>query len=295
MESRRIRVDTVKHTEEDIWVDLWKQAHDAYANYKKENSDPVLDDDNEFYMVGEVYNYYISGGRDFNYGDKIVDFYSAGFKSLINFDFKVDANKSYESIFSKYDTLLHGPLKGKSVLNYISSHDDGGPFDKERRRTKESATKLLLCPGGVQIYYGDETARSLSVEANGDATLRSFMNWDELYEDLEIHGVKRQEIIRHWQKLGTFRRDNPAIGAGRHLMLSEQPYTFSRIFNDGSIHNQVVVSLDCPIGEKKINVLGVFADKAKVRDVYGEVASIVEKGIVTLDTPYDIVLLKHED
>ena len=286
------RVDTVKHTEASVWDDLWQQAYQAYANYKKENSDPVLDDDNDFYMVGEVYNYYISGGRDFNYGDEVVDFYNEGFKSLINFDFKSDAHNSYEEIFSKYDTLLHGPLKGKSVLNYISSHDDGGPFDKERKRTIEGGTKLLLCPGGVQIYYGDETGRSLSVEADGDATLRSFMNWDQLKEGTSINGISTQEILEHWQKVGSFRRDNPAIGAGRHQMISAQPYVFKRSYSYNNQENKVVVGLDLPKGSKTINVSGVFANKTKVKDAYGEVFAIVEAEHITVDTPYDVVLIE---
>ena len=289
------RIDTVKHTEAAVWDDLWQQAYLAYANYKKEHSDPVLDDDNDFYMVGEVYNYYISGGRDYNYGDEVVDFYDSGFKSLINFDFKSDAHNGYEQIFSKYDSLLHGPLKGKSILNYVSSHDDGGPFDKERKRTIESGTKLLLCPGGVQIYYGDETGRSLSVEADGDAVLRSFMNWDELNAGADINGISTQDILRHWQKIGSFRRDNPAVGAGRHQMVTEEPYVFKRTYNHGSKTNKVIVGLDLPKGQKKIRVGDTFADKAKIRDTYGEVGAVVENGYITIDTPYDIALIEQVD
>jgi alpha-amylase len=37
-------------------------------------------------------------------------------------------------------------LKGNSVLNYLSSHDDGGPFDAKRTKTIEAGTKLLLSP-----------------------------------------------------------------------------------------------------------------------------------------------------
>ena len=285
------RVDTVKHTEEDIWLDLWKQAKMAYEKYKANHSDPIYEQDVEFYMVGEVYNYYVSGGRDYDYGDKKVDFFANGFRSLINFDFKTDAHKSYEDIFSKYDGQLHGPLKGKSIVNYISSHDDGGPFDKERMRSIEAGTKLLLCPGGAQIYYGDETARSLSVEAEGDAVLRSFMNWDELAKDDNIQGVSRLSILRHWQKLGVFRRDNPAVGAGRHKVISTSPYVFQRIWEDGG--NDVVVGLDLPQGHKEISVGEVFAEAEKVRDAYGDVMGQVKDGKVMIDSPYDIVLLER--
>jgi alpha-amylase len=36
--------------------------------------------------------------------------------------------KDYEFIFSKYSAILNGELKGNTVLNYLSSHDDGGPL-----------------------------------------------------------------------------------------------------------------------------------------------------------------------
>lgn len=52
---------------------------------------------------------------------------------------------------------LNGALKGKSVLNYLTSHDDGEPFDKRRIKPMEAATKLLLSPGASQVYYGDES------------------------------------------------------------------------------------------------------------------------------------------
>jgi alpha-amylase len=48
--------------------------------------------------------------------------------------------KDYEFIFSKYSAILNGELKGNTVLNYLSSHDDGGPFDAKRTKTIEAGT-----------------------------------------------------------------------------------------------------------------------------------------------------------
>jgi alpha-amylase len=113
-------------------------------------------------------------------------------------------------------------MKGYSVLNYLSSHDDGQPFDALRQRPYETANKLLLAPGAAQIYYGDETARLLKVEgAEGDATLRSFMNWDELASNAQ-RGVNRVRDVReHWARLGRFRQAHPAVGAGVHRMIQQ--------------------------------------------------------------------------
>ena len=285
------RVDTAKHTEAGIWAELYKEAVIAFADWKAANANDVLDD-SEFYMFGEVYNYAISSGRDFDYGDRKVDFFDNGFKSLINFDFKWDAKNDYESIFVKYDTMLHGELKGKTVVNYLSSHDDGAPFDQQREKALESGTKLLLCPGSPQIYYGDETSRELVAEgAEGDANLRTFMNWEELQNNAKRGGVNVQAVLEHWQKLGKFRAKHPSVGAGRHQMLSEAPYVFSRSLALEGYTDQVVVGLDFPIGPKSVDVSSVFADGMEITDHYSGSTAKVANGIIEIDTAFPILLL----
>jgi alpha-amylase len=284
------RVDTAKHTESYVWEELLEEATKAFDIWKKANPDEVLGD-NEFYMVGEVYNYNISGGRLFDYGDQKVDFYKDGFKSLVNFEFKYDVKNDYEFIFSKYSNYLNGDLKGKTVLNYISSHDDGTPFDQERKNPLEVGTKLLLCPGEVQIYYGDESARLLNADAEGDATLRSFMNWNEITQNTERNGYKIKDVLNHWQKLGTFRNAHPSVGAGVHEMLTQQPYTFKRTFNKNNYEDKVVVGLGLAAGEKSISVKDVFKDGEKIKDYYSNQTVVVSNGSVKLDSPFDIVLL----
>jgi alpha-amylase len=284
------RVDTAKHTEAYVWKELFNEAVKAFNAWKEANPDKVLDD-NEFYMVGEVYNYNISGKRFFDFGDQKVDFYKDSFKSLINFEYKYDAKNDYETIFSKYSTYLNDSLQGKTVLNYISSHDDGAPFDQERKNPIETGTKLLLCPGETQIYYGDESARLLNEEANGDATLRSFMNWEEIDQNIERNGFKVQEILTHWQKLGFFRNAHPSVGAGVHEMLTQEPYTFKRTFSKNDYEDKVVVGLGLEAGEKMIAVKGVFENGETLKDYYSNQMVTVEDGFVKLDSSFDIVLL----
>ncbi len=236
------RLDTAKHTEEDVWSDLRKEADRAYEEWLAMHPDVFPGD--RFYMVGEVYNYVISGGRYFDFGDTLVDFYAEGIDHLINFEFKYDARNHYETLFSKYSSILHDELEGKGVMNYLSSHDDSDPFDKMREQPFEAATKLLLCPGACQVYYGDESSRLLFAPgANGDANLRSFMNWDKLEENADVNGYRLQEIREHYSKLGKFRRDHPAVGAGRHEMISMEPYVFKRTYSIGDQVDQVVLCL----------------------------------------------------
>jgi alpha-amylase len=285
-------VDTVKHTEGYLWKDLYESAAKAFEDWKKDNPEAKLDD-LPFYMVGEVYGYYAINGRDYNYGDTIVDFFDEGFTSMINFGFKDAAKSSYESIFSRYDEALQGPLKGKTIVHYVSSHDDGSPFDPLREKPIEAGTKLMLCPGGVQIYYGDESARTLNVEAAGDARLRSFMNWDEIDSNADVNGKKVKDVLTHWQKLGQFRNAHPAIGAGKHQKISDAPYTFSRVWSEGDVTDKVVVALDTGSGKKTISVGDVFADGTTVKDYYSGVETKVVDGQVEVDSEDDVVLISQ--
>jgi len=282
------RVDTVKHTTEDVWADFSKICKNTFAEYKQNNPEKVLDD-NDFFMVGEVYGYGINGKKLYDFGDKKVDYFAHGFDNLINFDFKGDANKLYEELFSNYASILSSDLKGLGIMNYVSSHDDGWPFDKKREKTMEAGTKLLLTPGISQVYYGDETSRSLEIEGTvGDATLRSFMNWDDIKNN-----PNTQKVLKHYQKLGQFRKNHPAIGAGNHQEISKAPfYTFSRTFTKDNFTDRVIVGLDLPSGKKEILVSGIFEEGTELHDAYSGTKTTVKKGKATIDSPETIVLLE---
>lgn len=284
------RVDTVKHANENAWAELYKEASYAFDIWKQKNPNSVLDD-NPFYMVGEVYNYGISGGREFDFGDKKVDYFDHGFHSLINFELKHDAAMSYDAIFTKYSKLLHTQLKNKSTVNYLTSHDDGQPFDQERKQPIRAANVLLMTPGASQVYYGDETARSLVIDSTqGDATLRSFMNWEEL-DSLP----KTKNTLAHWQKLGKFRNNHPAVGAGKHERLSVNPYVFSRTYVQEDYKDKVVVGLDLPKGKKSLSVKGFFGDGTTLYDTYSNTEVIVNQGKVVLENDFDIALLEVKE
>ncbi|WOX06874.1 alpha-amylase family glycosyl hydrolase [Microbulbifer pacificus] len=281
------RVDTVKHTEPEIWAVLKKEASVALAEWKAANTDKKLDD-REFFMVGEVYHFGVdnfanSDGRFYDYGDRKVDFFNYGFDSLINMGFASHAAKDMESIFSTYSGILHGgALEGVSVLNYLGSHDDQGSYDRERKQVKSAALKLMLAPGAAQIYYGDEIARPMIDEqAYGDASMRVPMDWSSL------QNANTSDILAHWQKLGRFRQSHLAVGAGVHQQISAAPYVFSRTLDN----DRVMVAVDMPAGEKVVKAADVFAEGALVKDYYSGVEARVENGVLTFDTEFDVLLL----
>jgi alpha-amylase len=279
------RMDTAKHFEEAVSAELKHEAERAFADWKQAHQDKVLDS-LPFYMMGEVYGWDPSQGRDFSYGDRTVDFFDYGYDGLINFAFKSERG-ALDDLFTRYAAALHGALRGVAFLNYIDSHDDGSPYDADRKDPFGAGTRLLLAPGGAQIYYGDELARPLKVDgARGDANLRSLMNWQDL-----ARGGTTAAVLEHWRKLGRFRRAHPAVGAGEHHELQAKPYIFSRTLERNGLVDRVLVAMDQGEGAKTIPVFGAFPDGTTLVDAYSGARGTVRNGAVVLATPSGLVLL----
>jgi alpha-amylase len=283
------RMDTAKHFGEAVSAELKRESETAFAEWKRTHPAQVLDG-LPFHMMGEVYGFGLGPSRAYDFGDRAVDYYSFGYDALINFGFKSDAAWPADSLFTRYATALHtGPLRGVAILNYIASHDDGGPYDRDRRDPMGAGTRLLLAPGGAQIYYGDELARPLTIAgAEGDANLRSFMNWADL-----ARGDPTTAILAHWRTLGRFRRAHPAVGAGVHRRLRAEPYVFSRTLSANGRVDRVVVAMNHPLGAKTIPVTGVFPDGTHLVDAYSGASGTVRNGAIALTTPFDLALLSE--
>jgi len=287
------RVDTAKHTEASVWEEFRVICNASFAQWKEEHPESVLDE-TPFYLVGEVYSYDLHHLREHDFGDRKEDFFNNSFDALINFHIKGTQDMSLEALYSDYSNILNGPMDGFGTLNFMSSHDDGSPFDKARKNPYETARRLLLAPGTAQIYYGDELSRPLIIEGTqGDATLRSFMNWDDLENNAQT-----AKILNYWQRLGQFRARHMAIGAGIHQQISQAPYTFSRVFNDKRHSDQVVVAVlndaDIKMAREglRIDLGGVFAEGTQLRDAFtGQEYSVTDGGVY-LTVFEDVILLE---
>jgi alpha-amylase len=285
------RVDTVKHVEEFVWKELETEGIIALKEWKSNNPTKKLDD-LLFWMTGEVYNYYgPSMGRRFTGDGFNVDYYDNGFANLINFQFRNDANEGLESLFSKYDNLLQNQLgQGKSALNFLANHDTDQVFDRNRTRTYEAGTKLLLSPGPAQIYYGDETARTLNpgAGATGDATLRSNMNFNELGNPTSLASL----TLKHFQKIGKFRREHLAVGAGKHTKLQDTPYAFKREYNKSGLTDKALVYTGND-GDFKgaLNVYNLWPNGTELLDYFSGTLATVSNGAVTFGKNFGLVLI----
>ena len=164
------------------------------------------------------------------------------------------------------------------MLNYISSHDTR-LFPRDR--LIEAGNALLLAPGGVQIFYGDETARPDGPVPNSDPqqSTRSDMNWDTV----------NPAVLAHWQRLGSFRARHVALARGEHQRLGSTPYSFSR--TDRASGDRVVVGLDVAAGAR-LAVGSVFAEGAVLTDAYSGRRLVVRGGAVDVPQAAPAVLLE---
>ncbi|WP_157771439.1 carbohydrate binding domain-containing protein, partial [Paenibacillus sonchi] len=250
------RIDTAKHVQIDRWKELKTSASSSLAKWRQNNpTKPGADWTDNFWMTGEVWGHGL--GRS-NYFDN-------GFDSLINFSFQGSNMSDLEGLFSRYASELNGDLPNYNMLNYLSSHDKGL---YNRGNLIQAGTALLLLPGGVQTFYGDETARPFGpTGSDQDQGSRSQMNWSGM----------NQSVLSHWQKLGQFRNNHIAVGAGTHKKIADGPYTFSRTYEKDDVLDKVVVATGAS-GTVDVNVSGIFPDGTTVRDAYTKNEAVVSGG-----------------
>lgn len=263
------RCDTAKHVELASWQALKDASTTALADWKSRNPGKKIDDA-PFWMVGEV----------FPHGVERDAYFDNGFDSLLNFDLqdsKLGDMAALNDLYAGYaHRLADGSAGGKAfdVLSYISSHDTRL---YRRDRLIEAGTALLLSPGGVQIYYGDESARPDGPASAGDPqqATRSDMNWSSI----------NPVVLSHWQKLGQFRARHVALARGKHQRLAEQPYAFSRVYGTDRI-----VAMPQAQGAVSVPVGGVFKDGETVRDAYSGASGKVAGGVFKLDATGTVLL-----
>lgn len=267
------RCDTAKHIDIYRWQELKDECNKALKTWRKSNpNSPGSSWTDDFWMTGEV----------FGQGLEKNQYYNNGFDSIINFDFpKGDSLEYLEEIYSEYANKINTE-NNFNVLSYISSHDTG----LTRSNMINLGTKLLMSPGGVEIYYGDESNRKAStntVTTAKDQPSRSDMNWDTM----------DKEVLSHWQKLGQFRANHISIGAGTHKMLQSSPYAFSRTYKKNDINDKVVIATEVQ-SKSEIDVSSVWPDDTKIKDYYTGKKYTVKNGKVNITPNKNEVILLEE-
>jgi alpha-amylase len=220
------RVDSAKHVELATFEALKEHCTAALAEWKAQNPAKKIDDAS-FWMTAEVFSHGV-----------VKDAYhtSGGFDSVINFDFQtrlggmlqavngpLGASDDLDDLYDEMASAIFGDSTF-GILSYVSSHDTRLHFSfvhRDAARQREAGTALLLAPGGVNVFYGDESGRR-DGPTGGDLfqSTRSDMNFADIDD----------AILQHWQKVGTFRARHAAVGAGAHQRLASPAgaYAFSR-------------------------------------------------------------------
>jgi alpha-amylase len=270
------RCDTAKHVDQTCWAELKKYASLALEEWRKANPGKT-DYDTPFWTVGEAWDHGVV---------KDAYFETGMFDAMINFSFRKNLLKGY-SILPKLYTFMSDTMRGEDInaLSYISSHDTAL---YTRSNLIKGGTALLLAPGAVQIYYGDETARPAAWPDTpyADQKLRSDMNWENPDE----------AVFAHFCILGTFRSRHPAVGAGIQTEIQAAPYIFARVCESGSITDTIVVVIGDANVNTSIPVNGFFEEGDKVRNAYDGTEAVVKDGSITFTTGENgVILLEKAD
>lgn len=229
-----------------VALDRWRAAHP---------DDPASRWNDRFYMTGDF---------DCASIDYKPDYARAGFSSLVNF------------YFPKHGDLDSIVYTWQAYADSVAAHTDWHPFsylnnsyhrDTDMGNIIDCATSFLLSPGVAQVFYGDETGRTLSdarLNVDSDQAFRSDMNWESV-DSL---------TLRHYRKLGTIRRSNPMIASGKQYTID----CHTCLRSNGK--DKIIICV-LPVEGQPISVGSAFADGTIVEELYTGLKATVENGKVT--------------
>ncbi len=242
------RCDTAKHVDMYRWNELKNLCKTALANWRNSSraDEYAKGWDEDFWMTGEAFGWKKGDNSSwFNNGfDSMIDFTVAGTSGM----------KSYSPNLPSWD----GRLGDSQALLYISSHDTG--LGRASNQT-ELGTSFVLMPGLVQIYYGDETARPFGdTGSDENQGTRSDFDWS----------ASTGATAKHWGKVGTFRKFNPAVGAGTGSATK-------RTYSGTAGESKVAIG----ISGASVDVSGLFSDGTTVYNWYDGKSATVSGGNVT--------------
>ena len=165
----------------------------------------------------------------------------------------------------RYDQWVAGMSGWKRwwTRDWLRMEDEG--WDQDDPLT----TTLLLAPGTVQLFYGDETRRDITearLNVDGDQAFRSDMNWQ----------TADTTLLKHFRRLGTIRRQHPCIALSSQQTLD--PHTCLRTLAD----DRFLICLK-PQPGRLICVAPHFAEGNCLQELYTGQRVVVTHGCVTLN------------
>ncbi len=250
------RCDIVENVHTFRWEELYKACNEALAHWRKNHPSEIASKWNDdFFMTGD---FEPSG---IEYKKKYADI---GFSNIVNCNFpkKGDLDGIVYTWQSYSDSIALHP--NWFPFNYLNNSYHR---EAEMSNMRDCATTLLLSPGIAQIFYGDETGRTISeARFNVDSAqaFRSDMNWDSIDE----------ELLHHFQKLIQIRKAHPAIGYGKQKTIDT--HTCIRYTDTDT----VLIRLK-PYENKALDVSPYYKNGDKLIEQYSGQKSIVEDEKIT--------------
>ncbi|MBM7557924.1 alpha-amylase family glycosyl hydrolase [Halanaerobacter jeridensis] len=271
------RCRAVSNVGKERWGELKGAAQQALKNWRQSHpQSPGAKWNEDFWLLGEVNNHGVVKNDYYNDNnqDQMTDF-----DALLNTHFSNQQSiEQIGQLWGNYAIKINND-DHFNVLSYISSMNRGlaGMNDKIT-----AGTKLLLTPGAVQIFYGDEINRSAPAYLTPQQAAKADYPWDK----------QKQKVLRHWRKLGQFRKEHPAVGAGQQIELAKNTYgrTWDRD-NDGRIEDKVVFKVNAN-GREKVRVKDIFADGTEVHNFYTGRTAVVKDAMVQFEAVNGVILIE---
>lgn len=281
------RCDTAKHVDKASWNQLKQACVSALREWRSNNKGKVgADWKEDFWMTGEHWDHGV--GYDTYYSE-------GGFDSMINFAVTGGGALASGSVANTYQGYADqiNTKEGFNVLSFMSSHDETLTRGDENTMLYNAAAFLLL-PGGIQIFYGDETNRPLypgvAFDGYGGSghALRSDMNWNDMDKTL----------LAQWQKVGQFRNKHVSIGAGANVKLSATSgVAFGRTYDKNGVTDQAAAVIGCNKNSSvTVDVSTLWEDGSYVINTYDNSSSVVTDGKVTFNSGVNgTILMENAD
>ena len=258
------RIRDAEMVETNLLSVLKAEGVGALRTWKSENP-TKSNDDLEFWLMAEVQNH----------GPVKSQYHDAGVDATANFSF-ANGDENLDAIYSDYSASI----SSDPAFNMVSFVSSSASKLYERTDLINAGTELYLLPGVIQIFYGDETARPHGENNSEHGDLLSPMNWDDADET----------VRNHWSKLGQFRSQHPAVAAGVHELIDDNPYSFYRGVRIGANVDEIIVVMGAT-GRTQLNVRKYFPDDTILRDAYTGKISMVSFGEAAFEAGEHGVLL----
>jgi alpha-amylase len=325
------RVDTVKHVEQESWMELKKSGVAALAEWKAKNPSKALDD-LPFWMAGEVFGWWGSYGPGWAREEKVdpkcneepgkppcvrvfketVDsFARGGFDALINFQAQFVAATNPDS-----DPLY----KGSSAPKYASAYKFDSlcagntgvqlMYQEFSDRARAPGMMTYLSSHDTDLFYSVVNGSDRNQMNAGTALLmmprtvqiyygdESGRKWGPTRVDLQQRtrsdmnwNSMNQKVLDHWQKLGQFRAGHAAVGAGAHSALDN--VSSGCAFSRSYNGDHVAVVMGAQGGSTvKVPLKGLWPNGTTLRDFYTKAtATVANDGSVSFKADANGVIL----